>query len=71
MTDQHKVLETKNLNIYYGNFLAVSEVNITIPRHRITAIIGPSGSWRYRLPSQPQQSSSLRPEPAQLRYPNL
>lgn len=49
MTDQHKVLETKNLNIYYGNFLAVSEVNITIPRHRITAIIGPSGCGKSTL----------------------
>ena len=36
-----------------------------------SAIIRTSGSWRYRLPSQPQQSSSILPEPAKLRYPSL
>ena len=32
-----------NLNIYYGNFLAVKDVNLKIERQKITAIIGPSG----------------------------
>jgi len=37
------VFHTEDLNIYYGNFLAVRDVNIAIPKHSITAFIGPSG----------------------------
>ncbi len=33
----------RNLNVYYGNFRAVKDVNLTIPRNKITAMIGPSG----------------------------
>lgn len=33
----------KNLDIYYGNFRAVKEVNLNIEPCQITAIIGPSG----------------------------
>ncbi len=43
------VLETHNLNIYYGDFRAVTDVNIQIPRHKITAIIGPSGCGKSTL----------------------
>jgi phosphate transport system ATP-binding protein len=38
-----KRIEGKNLNIYYGKFLAVSEVNFTIAPRSVTAFIGPSG----------------------------
>ncbi len=37
------VFRTENLNIYYGNFLAVRDVSIEIPKNSITAFIGPSG----------------------------
>ena len=43
------VLETKDLGIYYGNFRAVTSVNIPIRRHMITAIIGPSGCGKSTL----------------------
>ncbi|MEN4013621.1 MAG: phosphate ABC transporter ATP-binding protein PstB [Bellilinea sp.] len=44
MTDNnHFAIEAKNLNIYYGNFLAVRDANLNIERNKITAIIGPSG----------------------------
>jgi len=33
----------RNLNIYYGNFRAVKDVNLDIKKHKITSIIGPSG----------------------------
>lgn len=33
----------KNLNIYYGNFLALKDITLDIPERSITAIIGPSG----------------------------
>lgn len=36
-------IEARSLNIFYGNFRAVKDVNLTVPRQKITAIIGPSG----------------------------
>jgi phosphate transport system ATP-binding protein len=36
-------MDAKNLNIYYGKFLAVSDVNFTIAPRSVTAFIGPSG----------------------------
>src|SRR5690242_14062258 len=38
-----KRIDAKNLNIYYGKFLAVSDVNLTIEPRSVTAFIGPSG----------------------------
>jgi phosphate transport system ATP-binding protein len=38
-----KRIDAKNLNIYYGKFLAVSDVNLTIQPRSVTAFIGPSG----------------------------
>ena len=37
------VLRTKQLNVYYGDHLAVRDVNIDIPRNQVIAFIGPSG----------------------------
>lgn len=37
------VFRTQDLDIYYGNFLAVKNVSIEIPKNQITAFIGPSG----------------------------
>lgn len=36
-------IESKDLNIHYGNFRAVKHVNLQIEPKKITAIIGPSG----------------------------
>ncbi|WMM24689.1 phosphate ABC transporter ATP-binding protein PstB [Tissierella sp. MB52-C2] len=33
----------ENLNLYYGDFQALKNININIPKNRITAFIGPSG----------------------------
>ena len=38
-----KSVEAKDLNIYYGSFLAVEGVNMTIKARSVTAFIGPSG----------------------------
>jgi phosphate transport system ATP-binding protein len=38
-----KRIETENLDIYYGKFLAVSGVSLTVAPRSITAFIGPSG----------------------------
>ncbi|WP_068815791.1 phosphate ABC transporter ATP-binding protein PstB [Phormidesmis priestleyi] len=37
------VFRTENLNIYYGDFLAVRDITIEIHKNKITAFIGPSG----------------------------
>jgi phosphate transport system ATP-binding protein len=37
------VLETAGLNVHYGGFHAVKDVNLKIERYKITALIGPSG----------------------------
>jgi phosphate transport system ATP-binding protein len=36
-------IESRDLNVYYGAFRAVKDVNLRIRRNRITALIGPSG----------------------------
>lgn len=36
-------LRARNLNIFYSNFRAVRDINLDIPRQKITALIGPSG----------------------------
>jgi phosphate transport system ATP-binding protein len=38
-----KSIEVENLNIYYGSFLAVEDVTMTIRPQTVTALIGPSG----------------------------
>jgi len=47
--EQELVLEIHNLNVYYGDFLAIHDVNLPIPGRRITAIIGPSGCGKSTL----------------------
>jgi len=49
MSDYATKIETHNLDIYYGSFKAVSDVNVKIPEKRITAIIGPSGCGKSTL----------------------
>ena len=38
-----KRIDVKDLNVYYGDFLAVEGVNMTIEPRSVTALIGPSG----------------------------
>ena len=38
-----KRIDVKNLDIYYGDFLAVKDVSVTIEPRSVTALIGPSG----------------------------
>jgi len=49
MPDSDTIIETRDLQIYYGDFKAVADVNIKIPEKRITAIIGPSGCGKSTL----------------------
>jgi len=42
-------IETRNLNLYYGDFLAVKNVSLRIERQKVTAIIGPSGCGKSTM----------------------
>ncbi len=44
-----KKIETQNLNLFYGDFHALQDVNIEIPDRSVTAIIGPSGCGKSTL----------------------
>lgn len=37
------IIEAKNMNLWYGNFHALKNVNLSLPEKQITAMIGPSG----------------------------
>lgn len=46
---QEPVFRTEDLNIYYGDFLAVRGVNMDIHPRKITSFIGPSGCGKSTL----------------------
>lgn len=37
------IIETKNLDLYYGSTQALKSINMQIPKNSVTALIGPSG----------------------------
>ena len=37
------IIYARNLNLHYGDFHALKDINIDIPEKQITALIGPSG----------------------------
>ena len=40
---ERTIIESRHLNLYYGENHALKDINIQIPANRITALIGPSG----------------------------
>jgi len=42
-------VEARGLNVYYGDFRAIKEVNLKVQRQKITALIGPSGCGKSTL----------------------
>jgi phosphate transport system ATP-binding protein len=42
-------LETRALNLFYGNFHALKDISLTVPARTITAFIGPSGCGKSTL----------------------
>ena len=42
-------IEIKNLDLFYGNFHALKNINLEIPQNQITAFIGPSGCGKSTL----------------------
>lgn len=49
MDSQTACLETKGLELWYGNFQALRDISMSVPHNRITAIIGPSGCGKSSL----------------------
>lgn len=43
------VLKTDNVSIFYGDFKAVRDVSLEIPKNRVTAFIGPSGCGKSTI----------------------
>ena len=48
-SDHRYVIQTRDLDIFYGSFKAVTGVNMQVQRNAITAIIGPSGCGKSTL----------------------
>ncbi|HKZ42163.1 MAG TPA: phosphate ABC transporter ATP-binding protein PstB [Candidatus Hodarchaeales archaeon] len=43
------IIETLRLNLFYGNFQALIDVNLSVEGQKITALIGPSGCGKSTL----------------------
>jgi len=42
-------IETKNLNFFYGRNHVLKDINLSVPRNNVTAVIGPSGCGKSTL----------------------
>ncbi|MGM0604267.1 MAG: phosphate ABC transporter ATP-binding protein PstB [Halobacteriota archaeon] len=42
-TESAPVIQARDINVYYGETRALQDINIDIPKRRVTAMIGPSG----------------------------
>ncbi|GAX35933.1 phosphate ABC transporter ATP-binding protein PstB [Nodularia sp. NIES-3585] len=49
LNDTETALRTENLNVYYGNFLALQNIWLDIPKNQVTSFIGPSGCGKSTL----------------------
>lgn len=49
LADEQLALEVKGLNLFYGQKQALKDINMLVPRHRVTAFIGPSGCGKSTL----------------------
>lgn len=51
----------RNMNLYYGDFHALKDVNLTISDREITAFIGPSGCGKSTLLKSLNRMNDLVP----------
>jgi phosphate transport system ATP-binding protein len=61
---QHKAgfkMQARGLGVYYGQALAVSDVDLNIPTSKVTAIIGPSGCGKSTLLRSLNRMNDLTP----------
>ena len=61
VTEKVKI-SVRNLNFYYGNFLALKNINLDIPENKVTAFIGPSGCGKSTLLRTFNRMFELYPE---------
>ena len=54
-------MEIKDLAVFYGNFKAVTDINMNIQTNKITAIIGPSGCGKSTLLRSFNRMNDLTP----------
>lgn len=48
-TSSNLAVQARDVNVYYGDFRAVKNINLDIERNKITAFIGPSGCGKSTL----------------------
>lgn len=46
---ESSVLKIKNFSLYYGDTKALNDINLDIPKHKVTSIMGPSGCGKTTL----------------------
>lgn len=49
LEDEDVAIEVKELDLFYGDNRALKDINMVIPRNRVTAFIGPSGCGKSTL----------------------
>ena len=49
MPQESKALDATGLNVWYGDFRALRDVDLSVNEHRVTALIGPSGCGKSTL----------------------
>lgn len=54
-------ISIENLCFYYGSFRALRDVNLSVPAHKISAIIGPSGCGKSTLLRSINRMNDLTP----------
>lgn len=54
--------DIKNMELYYGDFHAIKNVNISIPSNEITAFIGPSGCGKSTVLKSLNRMNDLIPQ---------
>jgi len=47
--NESTILETTNLNLWYGQKQALIDISVSIPKNKVTALIGPSGCGKSTL----------------------
>ena len=54
--------DIENMNLYYGDFHAIKNVNLSVPPNEITAFIGPSGCGKSTVLKSLNRMNDLVPE---------
>lgn len=49
MFEDKKIIEVKDVNFYYTDFRALTDINMDFDKNRVTALIGPSGCGKSTL----------------------